>query len=102
MKMSRLVLLSGLILGGCAALPTNLPTRPAMLQPEAAATVAELAQEVHAASAPVRDETWWQAFAIPELNQVEEQALLANPDLVTARARLEAASRAEQLVRLDA
>ena len=100
--MSRLILLSGLILGGCAALPTNLPPRPAVLQPQAAATVAELAKEIDTASAPMRDETWWQAFAIPELNRLEEQALSTNPDLVTARARLEAASRAEQLARLDA
>ena len=95
------VSLIGVGLAGCAVLPTDLPPRPALLAPQASATVAALAQE-QPALPKTGGEPWWQAFALPELNRLEQQALQANPDLVTARARIEAASRAQQLALLDA
>lgn len=97
-----LAFIPGVIFAGCAALPTDLPPRPAIMEPEASRTVAALAHEAHTVPADTSGEPWWRAFAITELSQLEEQALQANPDLVTATARLEAASRAESLARLDA
>jgi outer membrane protein, multidrug efflux system len=97
-----LVLVPGLILAGCASPPRDLPVRPAMLQPQADRTVATLAREIRTAPANGDGEPWWQAFNLPSLSRLEEQALKANPDLTTARARLEAAARAETLARLNA
>ena len=97
-----LAYVAGLILAGCAALPTDLPPRPAIVEPETTGTVAALAHEAHTGQADTSREPWWQGFAIAQLSRFEEQALQANPDLITATARLEAASRAEALARLDA
>ncbi|MFY9962317.1 putative efflux pump outer membrane protein TtgC precursor [compost metagenome] len=51
---------------------------------------------------------WWQVFADPRLNQLEEQAALANPGLHAAAARLKQAralqrdARADRMPRVDA
>ncbi|MGO9445865.1 MAG: efflux transporter outer membrane subunit [Thiobacillaceae bacterium] len=97
-----LTLVMGLILAGCASLPRDLPPRPAMLHPQADRTLATLAREVRTAPMSGDGAPWWQAFRRPSLSRLEDEALKGNPDLTTARARLEAAARAEALARLNA
>jgi NodT family efflux transporter outer membrane factor (OMF) lipoprotein len=100
MKRALLPLL--FLLGGCAQLPTDLPPRPSMKTPEAAATMAVLAEGVGQAARQSAARTWWQDFNRPDLDRLIETALRGQPDLAAARARLAAAERAERLAGLAA
>lgn len=98
-------LLPGLVLvmAACAQLPRDLPARPAMKAPEAAATLTALAGE-SGAGTPARPsrQHWWMSFGLTSLNRLIETALEDAPDLAAARARLRTAGQTERLARLDA
>lgn len=85
-----ILLLSGAVaLAGCAALPKSGPRAEARKAADLqlAATVSETQVEDRAWP----DATWWTAFADPQLDRLEEEALAANPSLATAQARLDRA-----------
>jgi NodT family efflux transporter outer membrane factor (OMF) lipoprotein len=98
-------LLTGLLLAlaGCAQLPTNLPPRPGLREPETSATLGNLTRETaHAEAVSALTERWWTSFEQTALNNLIETALKDAPDLAAADARLRMADAAERLARLDA
>ena len=89
-------------LAGCAILPRDLPPRPRLKTPEAAATMTVLSAEIGPARAQANAAGhWWQAFGSAELDHLIEIALENHPDLAAAQARLRLAEQAEHLARLD-
>ncbi|HYP67838.1 MAG TPA: efflux transporter outer membrane subunit, partial [Thiobacillaceae bacterium] len=96
-------LLPCLLLGvaGCAQLPHDMPPRPALKSPEAAATMLALTDTLNLKGEHVPSEHWWQEFGLPELNRLIESALKDQPDVAAAQARLRTAEYAERLARLD-
>ena len=84
-----IALLASLALAGCATAP------PTDLRLPAAYEVKQSPQ------AAVAIDRWWTAFNDPQLTQLIEQALVANPDARTAAARLREAraNRTSQLTR---
>ena len=86
--------------GGCAQLPTDLPTRPALKAPNIAATVTALTEPSLSHATPEPYDHWWQAFACPDLDRFIAGALKDHPDLATAQARLHTVEQTEQLARL--
>lgn len=91
-----------LLLAGCAQLPHDLPPRPQMKTPEAAETMTRLATGLAKKEREADTRPWWQDFGRPDLDRLIEEALRDQPDLAEARARLDAANRAERLAKLDA
>lgn len=93
-------LLAALVLAGCATAPTppqakiDVPTSFKEGTPDTA--IAAPAGQWKAAE-PAEGHTrgqWWLAFNDPALNQLQEQALAANPNLAAAAARVKAARAA--------
>ncbi|MDD4881530.1 MAG: efflux transporter outer membrane subunit [Gallionellaceae bacterium] len=97
--MKRLLPLLVTGLAGCAQLPHDLPARPALSAPSAAATVSALAAPLP--RQPNSAENWWQGFGLADLDRLIDAALRDQPDLAAARARLAMADQAERLARLD-
>lgn len=91
-----------LLVGGCAQLPHDLPPRPEMKTPEAAATMESLSAGIARRDRPDTAASWWHEFGRPDLDRLIETALRDQPDLGAAQARLDAAKRAERLARLAA
>lgn len=93
-------LLAALVLAGCATAPTppdakiEVPTAFKEGAPDAAiAAPAGQWKTAEPAEAQARGQ-WWLAFNDPELNQLQDQALAANPNLAAAAARVKAARAA--------
>lgn len=99
-KLTLAPLLAALVLAGCATAPTppdakiEVPTAFKEGAPDAAiAAPAGQWKTAEPAEAQSRGQ-WWLAFNDPELNQLQEQALAANPTLAAAAARVKAARAA--------
>jgi NodT family efflux transporter outer membrane factor (OMF) lipoprotein len=77
------------VLGGCALGP-NYHT-PRIATPERYAAVPAAASADGAAAASVDLAAWWKALQDPELDSLIERAVAANPDVLVALDRLQAA-----------
>jgi multidrug efflux system outer membrane protein len=95
-------LLPGVFLGltGCAQLPHDLPGRPSLKTPEAAVTMANLADTISQTRKTAATAHWWQAFGLPDLDRLIDAALKGNPDLDAVQARLRQAEQSDRLARL--
>jgi NodT family efflux transporter outer membrane factor (OMF) lipoprotein len=80
-----------LTLGGCASSASIAPRAQLV---EAAAVGLD-----SAATVPAVPANWWQAFGDARLNEIVERALIGNPSLKAAQARLERAQAAIELNR---
>jgi NodT family efflux transporter outer membrane factor (OMF) lipoprotein len=88
-KLCILMLCGAVTVAGCATLPHTAP-RARVRDPgdlRLATTVGETAVSDEAWP----DLSWWTALADPQLDQLETEALAANPTLATAQARLDRA-----------
>jgi NodT family efflux transporter outer membrane factor (OMF) lipoprotein len=87
--------LAAAAVGGCAVGP-NYRT-PDIQAPAQYDAVSRSAQDAGATAAakPVQLETWWQALQDPELDALVERAVAANPDVLIALERLQAARVSE-------
>lgn len=90
---SRLVVMSALLLGGCAVgpdfHPAPAPTQTAYdHEANPALTAPDGVQQWHT-GAPARE--WWHAYGSPALDQLVAEALRANTDLAATRAAVKAA-----------
>ncbi|WP_159378778.1 TolC family protein, partial [Mixta calida] len=77
-KLQTLALLIPL-LAGCATEVEKAPSSLPVPQ--------QWRNQVGPAAAP--EANWWRAFADPDLNRLVEQALRNNPDILTARSRVD-------------
>ncbi len=101
LRLCLLALFLGLV--GCAELPNDLPTRPALKAPHTAATISALGDPLPRPETPTpQTGHWWQAFHLAALDALIEKALADHPDLVAATARLHRAEQAERLAHLQA
>ncbi|RZI82954.1 MAG: efflux transporter outer membrane subunit [Rubrivivax sp.] len=94
-------LMAVLVLAGCATAPTppqaqiEVPTSFKEAAPETAASATASGQWKPAEPAEAQTRgAWWLAFNDPALNQLEQQAEAASPNLAAAAARLKAARAA--------
>lgn len=82
MRLQTILLAAGLVLAGCAT-----PREADLRLPQGYESPSE------AASAPpsgaIALDTWWTAYGDPQLTELVQQALERNPDVRTARARLD-------------
>src|SRR5690242_8503820 len=82
-----LAVLATALAAGCVGIPATSAQRAMraadQLQLEKTVASARVAQD----SWPAKD--WWTAFADPQLNDLEREALAANPTLQVAKARVE-------------
>ena len=93
--------LSACALSACARLPTDLPPRPTLRNPDTATTLALLAVESGKTGAASAPEYGWTSFGLSELNRLISRALKDRPDLAAAQARITLADQAEHLARLQ-
>jgi outer membrane protein, multidrug efflux system len=93
-------LLAVLVLAGCATAPTPPDAKitvPTVFKEGAPDAVIPAPQGQWKAAEPAEAQSrgqWWLAFNDPALNQLQEQAVTANPNLAAAAARLKAARAA--------
>ena len=86
-----LLLASGL--AGCAVGPDYRP--PELAPPESFAVPSAPTRQ---GAAPIDLARWWRALGDPQLDRLVDQAIVANPDLAIALARLQQAQAAETIL----
>lgn len=85
----RITAVLAIVLGGCAVGPSY--HTPRITTPERYAAVPAATGADGAAAAPVDPAAWWKALQDPELDSLVERAVAANPDVLVALDRLQAA-----------
>ena len=98
MSAKSFFLLGVIGLAACAPLPATSPPQPEIARPALQQTLAAVVGDPAFELAAQANRAWWHAFNDKALDALVNAALLDNPSLATAQARIERARQAAHLV----